>query len=80
MKVYGWEDVGVHRGEMVAATVPSQNLYHGVDMIAGELGWERARRLAEVPGPWRDSVRRHVEMVFALAARARRRRMARECW
>ncbi len=41
---------------------------------------ERARRLAEVPRPWRDSVRRHVEMVFALAARARRRRMARECW
>lgn len=42
MKVYGWDYVGVQRGDMLAANVPSQDLYYGVDAIAGELGWECA--------------------------------------
>jgi hypothetical protein len=42
MKVYGWDDTGVQRGELLAAIVDAAQLYYGVDILAGELGWERA--------------------------------------
>lgn len=40
MRVYGWEDCGVLRGEMEAANVPAAELDFGDEHLARELGWE----------------------------------------
>ena len=42
MKVYGWDETGVPRGEMLAARVSPRELDFGLDMLAGSLGWEHA--------------------------------------
>ena len=42
MRIYGWDDTGPHRGELLAARVDSNILKLGLDCVAGELGWESA--------------------------------------
>jgi len=42
VKVYGWDDTGVQRGELLAAIVDAAELDYGTDMLAGELGWEQS--------------------------------------
>ncbi len=42
MKVYGWEDVGPFRGEMLAANVDADVLNYGLEHTAAHLGWEKA--------------------------------------
>lgn len=42
MKIYGWEDCGPFRGDMVAAKVPAADLDFGLYLIAAELGWAQA--------------------------------------
>lgn len=42
MKVYGWEDFGPSRGDLLAATVSVERLDYGLDVLADELCWERA--------------------------------------
>jgi len=42
MKVYGWNDTGPLRGEILAAEAASCDIYFGNEMLAGELGWEKA--------------------------------------
>ena len=40
MKVYGFDDTGPHRGELLAATVPGGDLnIFGGEAICHELGW-----------------------------------------
>ena len=41
MKLYGWEDYGPDRGEIVAAVVHARDLDFGSDRIAASLGWDR---------------------------------------
>jgi uncharacterized protein YpbB len=41
MIVYGFNDTGVARGEMIAARLPGRDLKNfTTEQIAGELGWE----------------------------------------
>jgi hypothetical protein len=42
MKVYGWDDTGPYRGELLTADVDASDLDFGLDLVAGELGWEAA--------------------------------------
>lgn len=42
MKIYGWDDSGVMRGDMLAANVTARDLDFGLDAVAGDLGWEFA--------------------------------------
>lgn len=42
MKIYGWDDAGVMRGELLAAVVAARDLDFGLEMVAGDLGWEHA--------------------------------------
>lgn len=42
MTVYGWECVGPLRGDLLAAKVEVERLDYGLEMLAAELGWERA--------------------------------------
>lgn len=42
MRLYGWDDTGPYRGELLAARVDSSILKLGLDCVAGELGWESA--------------------------------------
>ena len=40
MKVYGYDDTGPARGELIAAEIAARDLDFGLDALAGELGWE----------------------------------------
>jgi len=40
MKLYGWDDTGVARGELLAADVPKRDLDFGLDAIAYDLQWD----------------------------------------
>lgn len=40
MKVFGYDDTGVSRGELLAAVVRAIDLDFGMDLLAKELGWE----------------------------------------
>lgn len=40
MKVYGWDDTGPHRGDLLAANIAVFDLDFGLEMLAGDLGWE----------------------------------------
>lgn len=40
MKVYGYDDTGIWRGEMFAAEVRPIDLDFGEKLLASELGWE----------------------------------------
>ncbi len=42
MKIYGWDDTGPLRGELMAARVNARDLDFGLALVAKELGWERA--------------------------------------
>lgn len=42
MKVYGFDDVGVPRGEMLASTTEAFMVSYGMDTVAAELDWEFA--------------------------------------
>lgn len=42
MKIYGWDDTGPYRGELLAAQIGVRDLDFGLEMIAAELGWEKA--------------------------------------
>ncbi len=42
MKIYGYDDLGPMRGEMIAAHVTSSQLDFGLESVAHELGWEKA--------------------------------------
>lgn len=42
MMIYGWDDTGTARGEMVAGRIDAKDLDFGLDHVAAALGWERA--------------------------------------
>ncbi len=42
MKVYGYEDIGPARGELVAAVVTADAIDFGMEALAYDLGWENA--------------------------------------
>lgn len=43
MMIYGWDDTGTARGEIVAARIAASDLRaFSLDNIAAHLGWERA--------------------------------------
>lgn len=42
MKVYGYDDTGPARGELLAAIVNARDADFGMDMLADALGWEKA--------------------------------------
>jgi len=42
MILYGWDDTGPARGEILAARVDPKTLDYGLDQAAAGLGWEKA--------------------------------------
>ena len=40
MRVYGWDDTGVMRGDVVAANVDAKELEFNSEEVAARLGWE----------------------------------------
>lgn len=42
MMVYGWDDTGTSRGELVAGRIAARELDFGLERIAASLGWEQA--------------------------------------
>ena len=40
MKVYGWNDTGIERGDMVAANVDAKELEFNSEEMAARLGWD----------------------------------------
>lgn len=40
MKVYGWDDTGIMRGDMAAANVDAKELEFSSEEVAARLGWE----------------------------------------
>ncbi|WP_275100120.1 hypothetical protein [Sedimenticola hydrogenitrophicus] len=42
MMIYGWDDTGTARGEIVAGRIPASDLDFGLDHVAAALGWEKA--------------------------------------
>lgn len=42
MRVYGWDDTGVVRGELRAVVADNDIVFNHPDELPGELGWERA--------------------------------------
>jgi len=42
MRIYGYDDVGVARGELLAADIKVSDLDFGLELLAGELCWQEA--------------------------------------
>lgn len=40
MRVYGFDDTGIQRGDLVAAVIDATDLHFGEEAIATEMGWE----------------------------------------
>ena len=40
MKVYGWDDTGIERGDMVSANVDAKELEFNSEEMAALLGWD----------------------------------------
>jgi len=60
----------------VALTWPSSPPEWNAYVEAGKDLAERRSRLAEVPEPWREGVKRHVACVFKIRARLARRALS----
>ena len=42
MRVYGWDDTGVIRGEILSTVADNDIVYNYSDQLPDHLGWERA--------------------------------------
>ena len=47
MRIYGWDDTGPYRGELLAARVDSSILKLGLDCVAGDVPEMSGRRRQE---------------------------------